>query len=190
MIITKNTSTLSVNLDSIAIEKGILLSEGLPIGGNEDYRVILKADPLEDAWNISEAWIPDDVHTVDGNNSSEDYLAYSFYVVNRGRVDVNLMFTTTVVKASRRLDDTIRIKIYFNDEEPKVYAKRALDGTPEPGTLPFESNNSVIDVIGSMAPNEFARISIVVWIEGDDPDTTNDKIGGSISLDAEFKVIE
>ena len=190
MVITKNTSTLSINLDSSAVEKGIMLSEQLPLSGNDDYKVILKATPIVEAWNISGDWIPDDVHTVDGNNSTEEYLAYSFYVVNRGRADVNLIFSVNVERAAKRLDETIRVKIFFDDNEPNVYAKLALDGTPEPGTIPFETNNSIIGVIGSMKPEEYTRVSIIVWIEGDDPDTTNDKIGGSISLNATFKIIE
>lgn len=189
VFVTNYSSTLAINLGGEAIQKGIFLSESLPIGDDVDPQSLLKAEPLTDTWNISGDSIPANVNTIDGDNSTENYLAYSFYVVNGGNVDVNLTFVTTIIKTTRNLDQTIRIRIYIDDETPITYAKLADDGSPEPGTVPIESDGSIIRIIGSMAPDEYIRVTFLMWIEGADPDTTNDKIGGSIALNAEFKVI-
>ena len=99
----------------------------------------------------------------------------------------------------RSLDDTIRVAIYDNegnsdDHSCKVYAKEAAetnykaDGTPtmqefvaaypyndtededHPLAEKFKSSEVVTDyVVSSFAPNDMRRVTLVVWMEGYDP---------------------
>lgn len=190
IIVSRETSRLTISLEngSAARQKGIMLSESREFT-SDNLKVMLEAIPVGEAWNISGGWLPNDIHTIDGNNSSREYFAYSFYLVNVGELDVNLTFDIKV-KGTKGLDETIRVRIYLDDDVPITYAKRDREGNPEVGTIPFESNNTIVNVIGSLQPDSHKRVSIIIWIEGEDLDTTNDKMGGTISLDAKFKIME
>ncbi|MBR7098423.1 MAG: hypothetical protein IKC59_03325 [Clostridia bacterium] len=57
--------------------------------------------------------------------------------------------------------------------------------------IPFESESVVttgtqIDVV----PGEMHKYTVVIWREGDDPDCTNDLIGGHFGLEMNFKLLE
>ena len=57
--------------------------------------------------------------------------------------------------------------------------------------IPFESDLVVksgtqTDVL----PNEMHKYTVVIWLEGDDPDCTNDMIGGHIGLEMNFRLLE
>ena len=108
---------------------------------------------------------------------------------------MNLTFNIKI-KGTKGLEDTVRIRIYlqdFEEEEPsliKTYAKVSSDGNPEVGTLPFATNDTILNQIEDLKVHTWRRVSVIVWIEGEDLDTTNDKMGGTISLDAKFKIVE
>ena len=58
-------------------------------------------------------------------------------------------------------------------------------------TLPFESE----DVIASgmqteVAPMDVHKYTVVIWLEGDDPDCTNELIGGHMGLGFQFEMLE
>lgn len=194
MAVTKSAGSLTISLDENAYSKGISISDQNPnLTGGANLRTVLKADPVIDTWNIDgDKDIPPDAHLEkDGSNNGEYYLLYSFFVVNSGNVDVNLLFVMETTRVTRNLDETIRVKLHIGDQNPKTYAKRnAETGQPEDGTIAFETNNSIINTIGSLAPGEQIRISITIWVEGNDPDTTNDKLGGTVAMDARLEVIQ
>lgn len=194
MALNKSASNLTISLDENAYSKGISISDRNPnASGSANLSTVLKADPVIDAWNIDgEKDIPPDAHLEkEGSNNGDYYLLYSFYVYNSGESDVNLLFVMDTLSVTRDLDEVIRVRLHIGEEDPLTYAKRNSEsGSPEEGTTPFETNNSIINTIGSLAPEEQLRISITVWIEGNDPDTTNDKLGGTVSLAGRLEVIE
>ena len=55
-----------------ARQRGIMLSESIPIK-SENLKVMLEVKPVMDAWNISQDWLPENVHIVDGDNSCSEY---------------------------------------------------------------------------------------------------------------------
>ena len=55
--------------------------------------------------------------------------------------------------------------------------------TPEEGTKAFFSDNiAVLEERKDFSPGDKDRFTVVVWIEGDDPDCNNDLIGGGIKM--------
>lgn len=57
--------------------------------------------------------------------------------------------------------------------------------------IPFESDSVV--VTGSQTdvePGEMHKYTVVIWLEGDDPDCTNDLIGGHFGLEMNFRLLE
>ena len=65
-----------------------------------------------------------------------------------------------------------------------VYAKKSkLNGNAEEGTKKFVSKSiAVLEQRKNFKPNAKDRYTIVVWIEGDDPDCKNELLGGEIKM--------
>ena len=75
--------------------------------------------------------------------------------------------------------------IFVNDDK-KVYAKvNHLNGQPEKDTVGFLKNSDgtiIREVRKNLAPGEFDKITVVIWIEGDDPDCVDALIGGQLKM--------
>ena len=84
-----------------------------------------------------------------------------------------------IKKVMNRSDD---IKIV--NGKKVVYAKKSkLNGNAEEGTKKFVSKSiAVLEQRKSFKPNAKDRYTIVVWIEGDDPDCKNELLGGEIKM--------
>ena len=74
---------------------------------------------------------------------------------------------------------------------PTVYAK-PQKGTfePEPYTTPFYSIDKVSsDVYEDFQIGDIDKYTIVVWLEGNDPECIDDIIGGRVKLAMHFQII-
>ena len=75
--------------------------------------------------------------------------------------------------------------IFVNDDKT-VYAKaNSLDGEPEKDTKAFLDRDDGIVILEqrkNLIPDEIDKITIVIWIEGDDPDCVNALIGGQLKM--------
>lgn len=57
-------------------------------------------------------------------------------------------------------------------------------------TVPFEDSNTVSTGFqGEVDPMEVHKYTIVVWLEGDDPDCTDDRIGGHLGLNMQYALV-
>lgn len=57
--------------------------------------------------------------------------------------------------------------------------------------IPFESENVVVTGHQTdVEPGEIHKYTVVIWLEGDDPDCDNDLIGGHFGLEMNFKILE
>ena len=56
--------------------------------------------------------------------------------------------------------------------------------------LPFESDYVVTSgTISDVEPQEVHKYTVVIWIEGNDPDCTNELIGGHLGMEISFKLV-
>ena len=86
--------------------------------------------------------------------------------------------------------EAVRVKVYKNSI-PTTYAKLAADGTPEPGTTPFEGGKKVLSELSEdLAPGEITKYTIVIWLEGNDPECLDNIKGGSVKMSLMFSVVE
>ena len=136
--------------------------------------------------NISIKWIPKDIHNEgDGPHNGDNYIAYSFYVENQGTAVANYWYNVYMDDVVKDADEALRIMIYVNDEV-KVYAKgNSMDGKAEPGTKKFredEDGTIILEPRRDMQAGDLDKITVVIWIEGDDPECTNALIGGHARL--------
>lgn len=171
-----------ISLDkNMANRKNIYLSE---TGNLSDKNVKLSAETLDYMDNISINWIDEDVDTQkDGAHNGTNYIAYSFYVINKGKETVNYWYEIDIDDTIRNVDRAIRIMIYQNGV-PIVYAKEnETTKLPEEDTKKFRSKDiAVLEERKSFKPNSKDHYTLVIWIEGDDPDCVNDLIGGEIKM--------
>lgn len=172
----------TVSLDkNMSNKKNIYLSEN----GKADTKTRqLSADTIDYMDNISIKWLPDDLDTeAVGAHNGDNYIAYTFYVVNDGEETVNYWYEITIDDIVRNVDEAIRVMVYQNGK-PTVYAKKSkVTKKAEPDTKMFVSDTiAVLEQRKKMKPNSKDRFTIVVWIEGDDPECLNDLLGGEIKM--------
>ena len=161
--------------------KSVFLSED---GKTKNKTRTLAADTIEYMDNISIKWLPDDIDTeATGAHNGDNYIAYTFYVINTGKDTVHYWYEIDIDDTIKNVDEAIRIMIYRNGERV-VYAKKNRDTKKaEPDTKAFVSNSiAVLEQRKNFKPNTKDRFTIVIWIEGDDPQCKNDLLGGEIKM--------
>ena len=176
----------TVILDSNeTLESGLAIFDSL---NNSHGKRKLEATPIKFMDNISYRWIPENVDTeADGSHNGQNYIAYSFYVENQGDEVLNYHYELYVDDVIKNVDEAIRIRIYRNGVDT-TYAKRnSLDNEPERDTEPFKEIKTAEGVIisekvANFNPDDLDRYTILVWIEGDDPDCTDALLGGEIKM--------
>lgn len=183
-----NVNKFTITLDNkLQDEKGIILYSN---PNEKAHQRKLFASALNDMDNISYDWIPKDVHTSSngGSHNGDNYIAYTFYIENEGEVSVNYWYSIIIDDVIKRVDEAVRVIVFLNDEE-KVYAKiNNVTGEAEKNTEPFYKD----DVVVLKSRNDFKvgdvdKFTIVIYLEGDDPDCLNDIIGGEIKMHMEIR---
>lgn len=176
---------------TVTLPREQMLNLGLVISDTADFarpRHEIQTPPVVDLWNITRADIPKDVNMVDGSHNGENYLATTVYLKNMGEKDLNYTLSIDINELYKNLDEALRVELYVNDV-PTLYAKRKLDGSgdPEPGTEPFKARTRII----SLEPTEIKvdqveKFTVVAWVEGEDPECTNDLLGGFVKMTMSF----
>ena len=170
----------TINLDRLELyRKGIAISDDAMFT-NPTAR--LTASAIEDATNISVTDIPTDVDDIDGDHNGTNYMAYTYYVRNAGKEDVSYVAAVTLDSCSKGAEDAVRVAVWKNDEEV-IYAMPSADGTPEDGCENFLTDT----VVCKFEEDEFLignvdKYTIVIWMEGDDPECVDAIVGGSVQF--------
>lgn len=176
---------------SITLDKNLYYDKGLIIYDNPDYKIYrteLRAASPDAFDNISYRWLPDNIDNQGGgSHNGRNYLAYTFFIENTGK-DVSDYWTEVVVEdVIKNVDEAVRIRLY-KDGEYVTYAKLSGNGTVEPGTVPFKSDELVVrEHISNFKPGDKSRYTLVLWIEGSDPECTDNILGGEFKVYMDFK---
>lgn len=166
---------------NLSWDKGIVLYEKL---GEKVVSRRLEASRFDEMDNISIDWLPQNIDTeAEGSHNGDNYLAYTFYIENEGKDAVNYWYSMPIDDVILNVDEAIRVMVYLNGEKT-VYAKiNGYTEEPEEGTKAFYSDNTVmLESRQDFAPGDIDKFTIVVWIEGDDPDCTNALLGGELKM--------
>lgn len=174
---------------SITLDKNLYFDRQILIYDDPDYKVYrteLYAPAVEYFDNISYKWLPDDLGQVNGSQNGENYIAYTFYIENMGE-DVSDYWTEIIVDdVVKNVDEAVRIRVYKNGEY-ETYAKMGANGEAEKETIPFVSDKLVaIDHVEDFSPGDINKYTIVMWIEGSDPECTDNILGGEVKVHMEF----
>ena len=184
-----NGGKFTINLDN-----NDELSTSLALFDDLEYREVkrkLYADEIDFMDNISVKWLPKDIDSdkYEGSHNGDNYIAYTFYLENIGNLPVNYWYEVVIDDVIKNVDEAVRIMIFRNGEKT-IYAKLNADtGKEETGTTAFYENEksseehiAVLEEVKDFKPLAIDRFTIVVWLEGDDPDCVNAIIGGEIKM--------
>lgn len=184
----ERTGSFTVGVNKIdMVREGLALSESADLTKLGSY---LDAEVNEHITNIAEEWIPENVDSIDGVHNGDNYIAYTFYLFNSGEININYEYSINVTNVTNGLDEAIRIKLYTNGT-PETFAKTKSDGTgAEADTTEFYSNGiATYKRVDNFAAKSVNKYTVVIWIEGNDPDCVNWLIGGKLKVGMDFNVI-
>ena len=187
LAIIYNEGKFTVTLDSNrTLQSGIAIYDDInhAVGQRK-----LEANSIKFMDNISFKWLPEDLDSDEkyGTHNGDNYIAYTFFVENQNTEVLNYWYEVIVDDVIKNVDEAIRVRIYHNGEQ-KTYAKmNGLDNTPEKDTIPFKSitdaqESIILEEVSNFQPGQRDRITVVVWLEGDDPDCVDALIGGEIKM--------
>ncbi len=172
----------------------------------------LNTNAVKQITNIDGQKLPAGLNDEDGSHNGENYMAYTFYLKNSGTKECTYEYNLTIAKKTRALDECIRVRVYYNptffdSENPDEfnydnsyvdYAKPALGGGGSPEVDPenrvmtnfFNGNTVMRGQTDHFKPGDIAKVTVVIWIEGNDPDCSDDKLGGEFKLDMTFTILD
>ena len=178
----------TINLNRLELyRKGISIAD---TGTFDDATARLTADAVVDATNISIDDIPEDVDDLEGSHNGKNYMAYTYYIRNAGKEDLGYVARVTLDSCAKGAEKAVRVAVWRNGKRI-VYAAPAADGSDEDGCTSFESDDTVCSYQeDNFLVGNVDKYTIVIWMEGDDPDCVDSIIGGSVQfsmrIDADY----
>ncbi|MCK9537210.1 MAG: hypothetical protein M0R05_06510 [Bacilli bacterium] len=190
-----STGNFIVMLDKTEYRRGIMLCED---GSFSKPSPRLYASSVGEIDNISYNDI-DFRHVKESAGTFKDdpdfsYLAYTYYIKNAGEVPVNISYRIYITENYRNADEAIRVLLIENDEAERLFQKPdkvewVYNGMPE--AVYFIDNKTVCeDKITNFQPGEIRKFCVIIWLEGQDPDCTDEMLGGMIKLRMKFDIDE
>jgi len=181
----------TINNEAVKDGHGIAISE---TRGFSNGTVKLSAQAIEDMDNITYDWLPfDELDTQDGSHNGENYLAYTFYLKSTGKETEDIEAELKINQVSLNVDAAIRVLVY-RDGKPTIYARSKEGGGSESypeGIVNFEAPRSVFkETIQGLNPDEIKKYTVVIWLEGEDPECIDNIRSGMMNLEMDFQVIE
>ena len=175
---------------SITLDRNLYFDRGLIIYDDPEYKVYrseLYAEAPNTFDDIASSWLPSNIASLGGgSHNGDNYLAYTFYIENIGPEVADYWSEIVIDDVIRNVDDAIRIRLY-NNGEFVTYAKLAENGENEPNTVAFLADDLVMrEHTENFAPGDVDEYTIVLWLEGNDPECTDNILGGELKVHMKF----
>lgn len=178
----------TITLDpNFSLESGITLYESL---NNRSKTNKLYASNIDFMDNIALEWIPETVDSESdgGPHNGENYIAYTFYLANEGKEVLNYWQEIYIDDVIKGVDEAVRIVVYQNGDRTVYAKKNHLTKFPEPNTEPFYSDElPVLRGRKDFKPGDIDKYTIIIFIEGNDPDCVNELLGGEIKMHMDIR---
>lgn len=139
---------------------------------------------------------------IDGSDNGPNYLCYTFYLKNTGQEKIVFDSSINIINMTMGIEKAIRVRLIttLNSGSPEQvdYARIGVDpttGQPKAEDTPYETvpfyNKTVVMQrrFEDFAPDDVVKYTVVIWLEGTDPDCVDDIIGGEFKIDMKFSVI-
>ena len=172
----------TVTLDSeYGRESGLVVYED---PNDIKIRTYLKSEPINYFTDISVNWLPQNIDNEgNGSHNGQNYIAYTFYASNKGQDTINYWATIEIEDVIKNVDEAIRVMVIKNGERTIYAKKNKSTGNAENNTQTFYSDNVImLEKNENFQVDSEDKYTIVIWVEGDDPDCTDELIGGEIKM--------
>ncbi len=180
---------------TVRVSKYDMVKQGLTLSETPEFQkslAILNADIVYDMTNISGEDLPDNIDMVNGSHNGKDYIAYTFFLINSGEDTLSYTGEMTIENVTKNLDEAIRVAVYINGKRT-IYGKTKSNGHGKESDCDMEFASSSLVMTtrrDKFEGEEKEKYTVVIWLEGSDPDCTNDIIGGTVKIGMNFKIIE
>ena len=144
----------------------------------------LQAETIDFFTNIAQSWLPENIgDEAEGSHNGTNYIAYTFYVENRSDNSMEYWYEVVLDDVIKNVDEALRVMVILNGEKT-VYAKlNSTTKEPEKDTKEFYSDDIVVsENRKDFKSGEIDKCTVVIWIEGNDPECLDDLIGGEIKM--------
>jgi len=193
----QNAGNFVISVDDLAENRGIILSTE-PNFNTPSSR--LMTEPISEARDMTYSWLKiEEVEATYGNYVDIDYeyVAYTFWLMNQGSESLDISYHIRITDVYNNLDSAIRILV-IEDGERTVYQK--ADEPDEDGNYPvypetvpdsvnFQSDTIVMrKLFTNFKPDQQKKFTVIIWLEGYDPDTVDEIMGGMIRLQMNFSI--
>lgn len=181
---------LTITVGDLYDGKTIMLCENADF--EDGVTVKLNGGAVKDVTNITKDWLPaglDDEK--DGEHSGDNYLAYTFYLKNTGDRDLEYNTTFRLTGAAKSADEAVRFQIYRNGAD-QVFAKASYNdrSKAEEDATAFVDDNTIYTAQSTpLAAGATDKYTVVVWIEGNDPECVDAIRGGHVKSNMVFDVV-
>lgn len=192
-----NVGNFVMSIDPDLKEKQIYMSQ------TKDFinpSSLLQADAVHDARDITYTMLNiEEAKKAEGsyNDPNFKYLAYTFYVKNFGSQSTDLRYYVQITSVKKNVDKAIRFMVITEidgvSREMLFMAKDDKEAQYEdiPDCLEFVNERLIMrDKIYGFFPDQVIKYTVFLWLEGQDPDTTSDILGGQIKIQMKFSAID
>lgn len=193
----QNVGNFIMSLDEDLKERQIYMSE------TEDFLLptaSLQAGAVKGARDITYSMMHiEEAVNNDGNYKDPyfKYVAYTFYVKNMGDETTSLEYETQITVNKNDLDKAIRVMIISQIDGKREDSIYMLPDTEEavyvdmPECKYFINERLIMrERVDYFFPDQVLKFTVFLWLEGQDPDTTADVLGGQIKLQMKFTGLE
>jgi len=137
----------------------------------------LHAPPLLNATDTQYSDIPIDIEEGVGSKNCRYYFAYSFYLIGQGSVEsINYSMAMSLLDISNNVEEAVKVMI-IKDGEKSIYSKTSKpiyygsDRSSDPDsvigkTTPYWDDEHILLTWNKIAPGEYVKYTIVIWIDG------------------------
>ena len=195
-------------------EKRLVLSDTMDFS---EELITLNGEAIKNADNINILDIAPDVAHVNGEHNGRDYVAYTFYAKNIGTLPITYDYTLQIKRATKGIEEASWVLLYYNDKhhvyakesnsggaeaqysefelpfkdeaaDVSQYGFDEATGIYSLTTKPFLSSNVVsMDMRADMQPEEIDKFTVVIWLEGEDPECVDKILGGTLEMMMKFR---
>jgi len=181
-------------------------------------QVRLTADAAKEVNAMSVSTLPTDLDNYGGSHNGNYYMAYTFWIRNHGEETVDYDWHVVLNEVTNNVDQALWIMIYDEGKqtiyakapegataeklsgysEYPLYDQAAspdtqyyTNGSGQKGiaTTPYISDReAAAGSVTTFKPGDKHKYTVVMWMEGDDPDCTNDTLGGKAYYAFKFAV--
>lgn len=180
----ENMGNFTINLNRLE-----LFRRGVAIADNSQFEgatARLTAEAVSDGTNIATDDLPNNLDEIDGSHNGKNYVAYTFYIRNAGKEDLSYNAKLKIASASKGVEKAARVRVYRNGE-PTTYAAPAANGGNEAGCENFESDEVVCHLVNDTFKVGYVdKYTVVIWLDGDDPECIDNIIGGAVEFAMDF----